>query len=289
MAENRDDIPGWRSLADKLSQRTSDMAKKILKKLLSKWYFRCLCYILILVSLSGVVTIMNLDRLLFPTPPPTPVSGNCQLNAGAAVLDALWLEGQKDHPVILYSHGNYETLQDMRSLCYEFRLQGYSVLAYDYAGYGASTGKPLEKQAYLDIEAAYDYLLREKGVSPENIIAVGYSVGTGPSCHLAAKHDIKALVLCAPFASAIRVALPFSLPGDKFKNVDKLSSKEIPVLMFHGKKDEIIPYRNAKLLYKKALGPKRLVTIADAGHNNLFYHLGDQFWSEIAKFLEEMD
>jgi acetyl esterase/lipase len=161
------------------------MARLSIKTLFSRWYFRCLCYILILVSLSGVVTIMNLDRLLFPTPPPTPVSGNCQLNAGAAVLDALWLEGQKDHPVILYSHGNYETLQDMRSLCYEFRLQGYSVLAYDYAGYGASTGKASEKQAYLDIEAAYDYLLREKDVSPENIIAVGYSVGTGPSCHLA--------------------------------------------------------------------------------------------------------
>lgn len=264
------------------------MGKNILKTLLSKWYFRCLCYALVIVPLFAVISIMNIDRLLFPIPPGTPVSGNCRLHAGTAVLDALWLEGEKDYPVILYSHGNYETLQEVRQRCHEFRLRGYGVLAYDYAGYGASTGKPSEKQSYRDIEAAYDYLLREQGVSPENIIAVGYSVGGGPSCHLAAKYDIKALVLCATFASAIRVALPFSLPGDKFKNSDKLSGKKIPVLIFHGKKDDIIPYRNARLLYNKALGPKRLVTVADAGHNDLFNCLGDDFWSEMAKFLDEI-
>ncbi|HOG52168.1 MAG TPA: alpha/beta hydrolase, partial [Lentisphaeria bacterium] len=80
---------------------------------------------------------MNLDRLLFPIPPATPAAGNCQLHADTAVLDALWLEGRKDYPVLLYSHGNYETLQDIRPLCQEFRLQGYGVFAYDYAGYGA--------------------------------------------------------------------------------------------------------------------------------------------------------
>lgn len=264
------------------------MARLSIKTLFSRWYFRCLCYVLILVPLSGVITIMNLDRLLFPIPPATPAAGNCQLHAGTAVLDALWLEGRKDYPVLLYSHGNYETLQNIQPLCQEFRLQGYGVFAYDYAGYGASTGKASEKQAYLDIEAAYDYLLREKGVSPKNIIPVGFSVGTGPSCYLASKYDIKALVLCAPFASAIRVALPFSLPGDKFKNVNRLASKEIPVLIFHGKKDEIIPYRNSKLLYNKAIGPKRLVLLDDASHGDLLDCLGDDFWSEIKSFLAEI-
>jgi predicted alpha/beta hydrolase len=42
-----------------------------------------------------------------------------------------------------------------------FRDKGFSVLAYDYRGYGTSDGRALEKNAYEDIEAAYEYLVRE--------------------------------------------------------------------------------------------------------------------------------
>lgn len=264
------------------------MLRITFKTLWARWYFRCLCYVLIIVPVFTIIAIINMDKLLFPIPDATSASGNCQLRSETAVLDALWLEGKKDYPVILYSHGNYETLKDIRPLCYEFRLQGYGVLAYDYAGYGSSSGKPSAKQAYSDIESAYDFLIHEKGVPPANILIVGYSVGSGPSCHLASMHDAKALVLCAPLASAIRVVLPFSLPGDKFKNIDKLSTQKIPVLIFHGEKDDVIPYRNGKLLYDKALGPKHLVTVPSASHNDLFDCLGDDFWSEIKSFLAEI-
>ena len=229
----------------------------------------------------------NIDKLMFPMPPATPLAGNCQIIAGSAVLDALWLEGKKDMPVILFSHGNYQTLADIKSFCEDFQKHGYSIMAYDYAGYGSSTGTPSEKQACLDIEAVHDWLLREKGVKAEDIVIMGYSVGGGPSCHLASQHPAKAIVLCAPFASAVRVVLPFSLPGDKFRNDCILSKTATPVLIFHGKQDRVIPFRNAERLYKKAKNTKKkLLAHNTADHNDLFDCLGDDFWKELAAFLD---
>ena len=226
-----------------------------------------------------------IEKQLFPTTPPTQPAGNCQLSSNGETLDALWLEGKEGMPVVLFSHGNYQRITDIPTFCKQFQMHGYGIFTYDYAGYGASTGKASSRQSCHDIEAAYDFLVKEKNVKPEDIVAIGYSVGSGPSCHLVANHPVKALVLCAPFASAVHVVLPFSLPGDKFLNYKLLAKCTTPTLIFHGEKDSIIPVRNSKLLYKKAQGRKRLVLRPEADHNDLFYCLGDDFWKEMADFL----
>lgn len=245
-----------------------------------------MCYILILPFLAMFISFATIEKQLFPTPPPTPPAGNCQLSSDGETLDALWLEGKEGMPVVLFSHGNYQRITDIKLFCKNFQMHGYGILAYDYAGYGASTGKASSKQSCHDIEAAYDFLVKEKNVKPEDIVAIGYSVGSGPSCHLVANHPVKALVLCAPFASAVHVVLPFSLPGDKFLNYRLLTKSKAPVLIFHGEKDGIIPVRNSKLLYKKAQGRKKLVLLPEADHNDLFNCLGDDFWKEMADFLD---
>ena len=190
-------------------------------------------------------------------------------------------------PVVLFSHGNYQTLADIKPFCEDFQQHGYNIMAYDYAGYGSSTGTPSEKQACLDIEAVHDWLLQEKGVKAEDIVIMGYSVGGGPSCHLASQRPAKAIVLCAPFASAVRVVLPFSLPGDKFRNDRLLSKTDTPVLIFHGKQDRVIPFRNAERLYRIAKNTKKkLFAHEQADHNDLFAWLEDDFWKELADFLD---
>jgi len=256
-----------------------------LKKLGSKWYWRCLCYLIVLFSVA-CVQILRIDKLMFPVPPATPVAGNCQIASGDAILDALYLKGREGMPTILFSHGNYQTLEDVKAFCEEAQQHGYSAMAYDYAGYGHSTGCPSEKQACMDIEVVFDYLIQDKKMKPDDIVIVGYSVGSGPSCHITTRHAVKALVLCAPFASAIRVVLPFSLPGDKFKNNVVLSSVEVPTLIFHGKKDRTIPFRNGELLYKVAKSSnKKLIVHDDADHDDLFLLFGETFWKELAIFL----
>jgi alpha-beta hydrolase superfamily lysophospholipase len=64
---------------------------------------------------------------------------------------------------------------------------------------------PSEEDTYADILAVYDHLVTI-GVSPKvELIVYGQSVGTGPSCHLAAHRPIAGLVLHSPMVTGIRV------------------------------------------------------------------------------------
>jgi esterase/lipase len=49
--------------------------------------------------------------------------------------------------------------------------------------------------------SAYDFLVKDKSVKPENIIVCGRSLGSGPACFLASKRDIKYLALMSPYRS----------------------------------------------------------------------------------------
>ena len=71
-----------------------------------------------------------------------------------------------------------------RHLAYQLSV---NLLAYDYSGYGESTGEPSPSGCYSDIQACWDYLTQERGFKPEEIVLYGQSVGSGPTGHLAAR------------------------------------------------------------------------------------------------------
>jgi hypothetical protein len=79
---------------------------------------------------------------------------------------------------ILFSHGNAVDLGQMSSFYYGLgsRLE-CNIFTYDYSGYGASGGRPSEKNLYADIEAAWIALRSRYGISPSNIILYGQSIG----------------------------------------------------------------------------------------------------------------
>lgn len=225
------------------------------------------------------------NKVMFPSPRTGRRTGNITLRSGSAELDAYWSPGRKNGPVILYSHGNGETLNWIQPLLNEFSRRGYGILAYDYAGYGGSTGKADEAQACRDVDAAYAFLAKTKGISPERITLAGFSIGCGPSCYAAEKYPVRAVVLLAPFASALQTVFPFSLPGDRFPNARRLSRVKTPLLVIHGTDDRIIPFRNGKKVYEAAAGtPKEFIPVSGAGHNDLRNALGEKFWEELAAF-----
>ena len=79
-------------------------------------------------------------------------------------------------------------------------------MGYDYSGYGASTGKPSESNTYADIEVVYQCLQSEYGISQEDLILYGQSVGSGPTLHLAAKLPrLRGVVLHSGILSGLRV------------------------------------------------------------------------------------
>src|SRR5260221_21583 len=54
-----------------------------------------------------------------------------------------------------------------------------AALVFDYPGYGISDGEPSEAGCYAAANAAYDWLIREKGFKPQQIIIYGESLGGG--------------------------------------------------------------------------------------------------------------
>ncbi|KAL6322643.1 hypothetical protein AAG906_015329 [Vitis piasezkii] len=88
---------------------------------------------------------------------------------------------------LLYSHGNATDLGQLYDLFVQLKVNlRVNLMGYDYSGYGASTGKPGESNTYADIEAVYECLETEYGVSQEDLILYGQSVRSGPTLHLVA-------------------------------------------------------------------------------------------------------
>lgn len=188
---------------------------------------------------------------------------------------------------ILYSYGNLENLEGKLELLGEFHRRGYGAIGYDYEGFGSSEGEASLTAALRDADAVYRYLTETRGVAPGRIVAAGFSMGSGPACYLGRHYPLAGVVLEGGLASVLQVVIPWSgWPGDRYPNSTWLSQSKVPVLIFHGTGDTVIPYRNAERNYRKAAGRKQLVPVPGAGHQTILKTLGKERYFEIlADFL----
>ena len=193
---------------------------------------------------------------------------------------------------ILFSYGSLEDLagkQTFLDICHRY---GYGVIGYDYEGFGSSEGRASLTAALRDVEAVYEYMTTSHGVRPERIIAMGFSMGSGPSSYLGWRHPIAGVVLLGGFASVMQIISPFGgWPGDFMTNSKWFSERDIPLLLFHGTEDQVIPFRNAETNYAAAIGRKRLVPVSGAGHlqSELLEQLGvNRFFQILQEFFPEM-
>jgi fermentation-respiration switch protein FrsA (DUF1100 family) len=195
--------------------------------------------------------------------------------------------GDKEQPVVIFAHGNYELIDYFSSDLLRYNEMGVSVLMVEFPGYGRSEGYPSQSTIGEAFIMAYDWLI-ENGVNKTNIIAHGRSVGGGPVCYLARERDIRALILQSTFSSvrqfAWRYLLPPFLVRDPFDNLSVVKSFGGPILIFHGRYDEIIPYKNAVELYNSSRDAK-LITY-NCRHNDCPPDWGS-YWQSIRGFLED--
>ena len=265
------------------------MAENQYKKFAKAIFLRLALYTVLLITLPLAMGYIFMEKLLLPEVKTSERAGNMSLRSGDADLDVFFHPPQPGKPVILYSHGNAETLQNTIDLQKGFTRRGYGFLAYDYAGYGSSGGNASEKQVYRDAESVYKFLTTEKSVAPQDIVLMGFSAGSGAACYLAEQHpEIQAAVLIAPFASAIEVMLPFPLPGNRFNNAQRLRNTRLPLLIIHGTDDRVIPIRNSRKLYATAASSvKKLLIVENAGHNDIFEFMNEKFYSKVEAFLQQ--
>lgn len=74
----------------------------------------------------------------------------------------------------------------------------------------SETGKWFSTSWFCDMMSSYlfFYFISRYGISPENIILYGQSIGTVPTVDLASRYECAAVVLHSPLTSGMRVAFP---------------------------------------------------------------------------------
>lgn len=230
------------------------------------------------------------DRMIFMPPSPTYDAATLPIvhvtTEDGARIATLHLPNDAARFTILYSHGNAEDLGWTLPTLEHLRDLGFAVVAYDYRGYGASTGgPPTTAGASRDIAAVYAWLARELGVPPGNIILYGRSLGSGPATELAAREPVAGLILESAFTSTYvvltRVAV---LPFDRFPNIRHIRDVAAPVLLIHGTRDEVIPYSHGRRLHEAAPGPRSALWVEGARHNDVALVAGTRYDEALRAF-----
>jgi hypothetical protein len=178
-------------------------------------------------------------------------------------------------PTVLYFTGNAGSVAWRAERMRYIAAKGYGFLFLNYRGYGGSTGSPHEEGLVADGLAAYQQLT-QRGVTGTNIILFGESLGAAVAVQTASQREVRALILEAPFTSAVDVAVktyPY-LPArwlmkDRFESANHIKFVGAPVLIIHGTIDQVVPFALGKKLYDDALDPKQFMAIPDMGHNEL--------------------
>jgi len=213
-------------------------------------------------------------------------------SADGARIHGYWAPAPEAAHTILLFHGNAGNLSHrLDNVAFLHQLPA-NVLAIDYRGYGRSAGSPTEEGVYLDAQAAYDYVTRERSIPPSQVVAVGQSLGVAVAVDLATQRSVSAVILEGGFPSARRVAQrAIWLPGiayvirSKFDSAAKLKNLRIPVLVAHCRQDSVLPFSLGEELYAAANQPKTFVAYPGPCHEPLFHADPTDYATRLRDFL----
>lgn len=217
-----------------------------------------------------------------------------KLNDGS-VLDGWYFSSPNARKVVLINHGNGGSKAYPLPFIAILLQHRVNVMIYDYEGYGKSTGTPSLAKFCQDGLAAYDYLVKEKGYRPADIIDCGESIGTGVASFIAQKREVGGVLLISGFTSLheegylmmpwLHLYPPALLPNPNLDNLTLACSKHPPLLIIHGDADPLVPCSFSQTIYERATEPKQFVLIKNATHWNI---LTDQFAPKWGKELSAL-
>jgi abhydrolase domain-containing protein 17 len=250
--------------------------------------------VIILISLC-IMGMFFSDNLIFRPRPSSYVDNKeiikLSLSDGVTISAKYW-QANKDNSnsyVVLLSHGNSEDIGTILPLIAALQNKGYSVISYDYPGYGTSTGVANEENSYAAAEAVLNYLTSHN-VKHTQIIVYGHSLGAAMAIHIANKYDIGGLFIESAFVSTFRVFTTYPiLPFDKFNNIKKIANITAPKVIVHGHDDNVIPFWHGAKLFAAAPKPKAKLWVPNASHNDCLKVAQEEYWHKWDLLLEMME
>ena len=228
-------------------------------------------------------------RLLFPAPnqrlpdPLPPGVAYVPLDQGFGLFMNAARHADDRRPVMIFAHGNGELAHYWIDAFEDLMDRGISVLILEYAGYGGAPGSPSLATLRDGALSAYDAMAARTDVDSSQIFAYGRSIGCGAVGLLADRRPLAALALESSFSTLVKLAYEHGYPGfllrDRFDNLTVLQKLEIPVFLYHGARDDLIPISHAHLLHDAA--PHATFIEGACGHNDC-----PRPWPQLLTFLE---
>lgn len=217
------------------------------------------------------------------------------------------LEG---NPIVVFGHGNGETLDDYIQYSINFCPHGISICALDYRGYGYSDGlygscSATERD---DVENVINHLKKE---GFNKISYFGRSLGATCGIFAASKFpDLVCLALDSPWMStkewvAYRSMNDYGIKPEKFDEViggvfeevkrktgidfneveePRVAASRIkqPIYVIHGVNDTIVPYTNSEELINTVQSRDKKLESFEGDHNDLIRYL---IYEKMFKFI----
>ena len=213
-------------------------------------------------------------------------------------IHAWWIPaGNPVDRCLIYLHGSALNIEANITHARRFHHMGFSVFLVSYRGYGKSDGTfPTEGHVYSDAQAAWTYLVEQKGIDPEAIFIYGHSLGGAVAIQLALNNPAAGgLIVEAAFTSIADMArripkyriFPIDLiVHERFDSIEKVGQLQIPVLYIHGTDDKLVPSEMSRELYKRTASSKQLKLIPGGGHNNSAVVGGDEYLQAVKNFID---
>lgn len=253
----------------------------LLKKKI-RWFFAL--FLLLYVTVSALMFMFQRELLYHPV-----VRRESPQEAGLGQAQNHYFEqnGARLHywfqppssaprPLIVYFHGNGGSLMNRAAQLKAFGDLGFGFAIMSYRGYGESTGEPTEESNLYDAETFIARLTELHGIAPQRLVLFGESLGTGVAVQMAARHPSAAgLVLQSPYTSVRARAqelypwLPVGLLlKDTYDSLAHLPKVNIPLLVLHGLRDDVIPLEHGQKLFNAASEPKELQLFETVHHSD---------------------
>jgi len=190
-------------------------------------------------------------------------------------VNGLLFKAEQSKGLVFYLHGNAGALDSWGEIAGFYTQNNYDIFILDYRGFGKSEGRIENEDQFLnDVQLVYDSLTTQ--YQEENIVVIGYSIGTCPAAFIAAKNNPKQLVLKAPYYSMIDLVhhyysiVPGFMVKYKLRTNEYIKDVKAPITIFHGTADKIIPIESSYQL-KEYLKPATdtLIVVEGKAHHDV--------------------
>lgn len=231
------------------------------------------------------------------------IEKDIELRHGDVILTGMLFipEGKQKNPAIIIAHGLPATPLPVQEKGYDelgrkICALGFVSIIFNFSGCQGSTGFFSLRSWVKDLNRVFNFIKDLEQVNPSQIGFLAFSMGTVPTIYSIAQHDKVGnsypifLIICAcPAALSekrlaelrLGIHLTNELGGIRieesydaeilsefreFMPIKWIEDITLPKHILHGARDDLINVKNAYKLFEKAIEPKELIILKEAGH-----------------------